>query len=64
MSTMNTFSIEIPEAELQAIKAAIATLKTTLTPYMIAISSAERQRVPKMGDGTIPFVEKVMDYAK
>lgn len=64
MSTKNTVSIQIPEAELQTVKEAIATLKTTLSPYLIAISADERQRIPKMGDGTIPFVEKVMDYAQ
>lgn len=64
MSTKNTVSIQIPEAELQTVKEAIATLKTTLSPYLIAISAEERQRIPKMGDGTIPFVEKVMDYAQ
>lgn len=64
MSTKNTVSIQIPEAELQTVKEAIATLKTTLSPYLIAISAVERQRIPKMGDGTIPFVEKVMDYAQ
>lgn len=64
MSTKNTVSIQIPEAELQTVKDAIATLKTTLSPYLIAISAVERQRIPKMGDGTIPFVEKVMDYAQ
>lgn len=64
MSTKNTVSIQIPEAELQTVKEAIATHKTTLSPYLIAISAVERQRIPKMGDGTIPFVEKVMDYAQ
>ena len=56
MSTKNTVSIQIPEAELQTVKEAIATLKTTLSPYLIAISAEERQR--------IPIVEKVMDYAQ
>ena len=64
MSTKNTVSIAIPDAELQIVKEAIATLKNTLSPYMIAISSVERQKVPKMGDGTMPFVEKVMEYAQ
>ena len=64
MSTKNTVSISIPEAELQSVKEAIATLKNTLSPYMIAISADERQKVPKMGDGSIPFVEKVMEYAQ
>jgi len=43
---MNTVSIQIPEAELQAVKEALATLITTLGPYLIALSPAERQTVP------------------
>lgn len=42
----------------------IATLKTTLTPHLVALSAQERQTIPKVGDGTFPFVEKVMEYAK
>ncbi|WP_439481853.1 hypothetical protein [Cyclobacterium plantarum] len=64
MSTKNAVSIQIPEAELQAVREALATLKTTLGPYLIALSPAERQTVPKMSDGTLPFVEKVMEYAR
>ncbi|SHM79220.1 hypothetical protein SAMN04488057_103341 [Cyclobacterium lianum] len=64
MSTKNAVSIQIPEAELQAVREALATLKTTLGPYMIALSPSERQTVPKMSDGTLPFVEKVMEYAR
>ncbi|AEL24390.1 hypothetical protein [Cyclobacterium marinum] len=64
MSTMNSVSIDIPEEELTEINNAIATLKTKLSPYLIAITPSERQAVPKMSDGTIPFVEKAMDYAR
>jgi hypothetical protein len=46
MNTMNTVSIQIPEAELQAVKEALATLKSTLDPHLIALSPAERQTVP------------------
>lgn len=31
---------------------------------MVALSPQERQTIPKVGDGTFPFVEKVMEYAK
>ncbi len=64
MSTKNTISIEIPEGELTAIREALNTLKTTLSPYLIALTPSERQTVPKMSDGTIPFVEKAMEYAR
>ena len=61
---MNSVSIDIPEEDLRDINNAIATLKAKLSPYLIAITPAERQAVPKMSDGTIPFVEKAMDYAR
>ena len=64
MSTKNIVSIQLTESEIQSVKEAIATLKTTLSPHLIALSPTERQRIPKMGDGTLPFVEKVMEYAK
>jgi len=34
-----------------------------LKPYLIALSKEERKKLPKMGDRTIPFVEKVIEYA-
>ena len=61
---MNSVSIDISEEDLTEIHNAIATLKAKLSPYLIAITPAERQAVPKMSDGTIPFVEKAMDYAR
>ncbi|WP_339903577.1 hypothetical protein [uncultured Cyclobacterium sp.] len=64
MITKNAVSIQFPEADLRAVKEALATLKTILGPQLIALSPSERQTVPKMSDGTLPFVEKVMDYAQ
>lgn len=63
MSTLNNISVQIPEADLQAAKDALATIQTTLSPYLKALSPSERRVLPKMGDGTEPFVSKVMDYA-
>lgn len=61
------FCDSIPHYEVYCtiqVNNAIATLKAKLSPYLIAITPAERQAVPKMSDGTIPFVEKAMDYAR
>lgn len=60
---MNSLSIQIPEADLQAVKDALATIQNTLSPYLQALSPEERRALPKMGDGTEPFVSKVLDYA-
>ncbi|WP_154852999.1 hypothetical protein [Cyclobacterium xiamenense] len=64
MSTKNTISIEIPEAELATIRETLNTLKTSLGPYLLALTPSERRTVPKMSDGTLPFVEKAMEYAR
>jgi len=63
MSTENAISIEIPQADLDAVKTALATIQTTLTPYVLALTPEQRKTIPKMSDGTEPFVGKVMDYA-
>lgn len=63
MSTENVISIEIPAAELQVVKDALDTIQTTLAPYVLALTPEQRKRLPKMSDGTEPFVAKVMDYA-
>ncbi|MEQ9302195.1 MAG: hypothetical protein RIF33_26680 [Cyclobacteriaceae bacterium] len=63
MSRENVISIEIPSADLQAVKDALATIQTTLAPYVLALTPEQRKTIPKMSDGTEPFVAKVMDYA-
>ena len=37
---------------------------TLLSPYLIALNPQERQSLPKMSDGTAPFVEKCLDYCQ
>lgn len=64
MSTENSISIEIPEAEQQIVSDALSTVISTLSPYLVALTPDQRRTIPKMGDGTEPFVSKVMDYAQ
>jgi hypothetical protein len=59
----NRISIEIPPADLQAIKAALQQVQGLLAPYVVALTPEQRKTIPKMSDGTEPFVDKVMDYA-
>lgn len=35
-----------------------------MAPYALALTPAERQTLPKMGERTISFVEKAFDFAK
>lgn len=44
----------------QHINSALALLK----PYLLALSPADRQAIPKMSDGTQPFVEKTIAYCE
>lgn len=64
MSTENAISIEIPEGDIKKAKDALKTLTDVLNPYLVALSAEERKTLPKMGDGTEPFVAKVMDYTE
>ena len=60
----NNVSIEFTEAELQALREAMATMRSILDPHLKALTPQNRLKLPKMGDGTLPFVEKSIDYAK
>ena len=64
MATENLVSIKITPEDLDKINAAVAELNNTLKPLLVSLTPDERREIPKMGDGTAPFVEKVMDYAK
>lgn len=64
MSNENVVSIQIPEEERKMIEQKVQEIKAALKPYLIALKPVERQTLPKMSDKTIPFVEKVMEYAK
>ncbi len=64
MSTNNRISIEIGPEDLDKINAAVQVLNETLKPYLQSLTADQRQELPKMGDGSEPFVSKTIDYAK
>ncbi|MGE5604128.1 MAG: hypothetical protein ACM3YE_00365 [Bacteroidota bacterium] len=64
MSQKNLISFNIPEADLAEIKSCIATLQTKLMPHLIKLSPDERQELLKMGDKTVSFVQKTLEYCK
>ena len=45
----NKVSIEIPQADLKAIKEAIAVLQAKLSPLLIALTPKQRKALYKMG---------------
>ncbi len=59
----NRVSIKITAAEVQQVTAALKVVTDTLTPYLVALTPEERKALPKMSDGTLPFVQKALDYA-
>lgn len=60
----NRVHIQIAEADMTAIQDAITVLSSKLSPILKTLDVQERRTLPKMGDGTEPFVEKAIDYAK
>lgn len=64
MSTENSISIEIPEADVQAVNDALNTINTILEPHLKPLTVDQRKTLPKVSDGTLPFVNKAMAYAE
>jgi hypothetical protein len=54
----------IPQDILTQAQAKIQEVLTLLTSYLLALTPAERQGMPKMGGKIISFVEKAYDFAK
>jgi hypothetical protein len=63
MSKENSISITIPPEDLQAVRDALSNIQAILAPYVVALTPGDRRKLLKMGDGSEPFVSKVMDYA-
>ncbi len=63
MSAENNLSIQIPAETLSKVKANLKDCAELLKPYLIALTPDDRRDLPKMSDKTLPFVEKVLDYA-
>lgn len=63
MNTKNSISAELVQVDYDAVMAAIQTINDNL-PFLITLSDDERRALPKMGDKTIAFVSKALEYAK
>ena len=62
MTQQNMISINIPQNDLTEINKAVATLKTKLLPVLKSLQPEERMELPKMGDKTVAFVTKALEY--
>jgi hypothetical protein len=64
MSLSNRISTEITTEQSAAIAATFEQLKTTLAPVLsINLTAEERKAMLKMGDKTLAFVNKTLEYA-
>ncbi len=62
MSQPNQISFVVDDATLTEVRAAITVLRTKLVPLLKTLSEQDRRELPKIGDRTMPFVEKSYDY--
>lgn len=64
MANDNVVSITISDDDLNKAIQALNTAKTILEKYLVALTPEQRSALPKMGDKTTPFVEKITEYTK
>jgi hypothetical protein len=64
MAQENKVSITLKPEDLKKVLDALTIVSGTLKPYLIALTPADRKELPKMSDGTVPFVQKTLEYAQ
>ena len=60
----DVFSFHLTDEEKAEVNQAINKLRTILEPKLITLTPEERKELPKMGDKTVAFVEKAVEYAQ
>lgn len=64
MPLENKIFKEIPDEVQAALFEHAKQMDNLLSPYLIALTPEERQILPKMADGNLPFVEKALEFAQ
>jgi hypothetical protein len=64
MAQQNLVSFQISGGEMEAVKGAITVLKNVLLPKLKTLSPEERHDLPKMGDKSVAFVQKAIEYCR
>ncbi|NCS90387.1 MAG: hypothetical protein COW85_11885 [Ignavibacteria bacterium CG22_combo_CG10-13_8_21_14_all_37_15] len=64
MTVENRVSIVIPAEVKQAVLQKLTEVDELLKPFLIALTAEDRKILPKMGDGSTPFVGKALGYCK
>ncbi|WP_026969341.1 hypothetical protein [Algoriphagus terrigena] len=64
MSTDNLVSVDIPDGEIAQVLAALTTASDILMKYLIALTPEQRANMLKLGDASVAFASKAMEYLK
>jgi hypothetical protein len=64
MNTNKSNVSEMSSELLVEVKADLAEVQAKLKPYISSLSRDEKRKLPKMGDSTVAFVNKVIGYAE
>jgi hypothetical protein len=59
---VNRISAALPQADREAVMAAIGTIRTKL-PFLLDLSPEDRKAMPKLGDKSRAFVAKALELA-
>ena len=60
----NKVSFDLSSNELSRLEDAIQQMESILSPYLIGLTADEKMHLVKMGDSSLPFVEKALEYSK
>ena len=59
----NRISFQLTDEERTKVQGATKTLVEVLDPKLITLAADDRKELPKMGDKTVSFVDKSLEYA-
>ncbi|WP_163717045.1 hypothetical protein [Mangrovibacterium lignilyticum] len=59
----NKIDFKIPDEVAAEALQHIINAATVLKPYLIALNAEERKTIPKVSDGTSPFVLKTLEFS-
>lgn len=60
----NKINFSIPDEVIADVTSKLNDIVNQLKPYLIALTPTERHDLPKMSDGTLPFVQKCLSYCQ
>lgn len=60
----NRISIALSQADITEINEAVNTLAQKLQPILIALEATNKQMIAKIGDKSVPFVDKTVQYSQ